>query len=161
MANPYTDTVMMAALAQVVIGIPPNTRVGTLGNPVIVEDEYTLSKGRFPAMHIETERQKHKILTTGGYDGMVRFIISYYDKWDKSTARIDDIRKAIKTDLEIVMANVQGNSSLAIGGQAMATAAYEFVLSPYKGELDDKTIPGLTLVKRTLRVAYNILPYDA
>jgi hypothetical protein len=158
MANPNTDTVLMAAIAQVLL---PGTRIGSLGNPVVIEDEWQLARGRFPAVHIETDRQKHGKEGYNVWSGHVRFIIAYYDRWDKASARIDIIRKSIKADLEIIMANLQHDSSLSAGGTPLATSAYEFLLAPYKGELDDRTIPGLTLVKRTLRVGYNLLPYDA
>jgi hypothetical protein len=55
---------------------------------------------------------------------------------------------------------VQANSSLAVNGEAMAVSIPTIDLSEYKGELDEKTATGLTLVKRTMTLTVVVLPYD-
>lgn len=161
MANPNTDRVIMGALATILPGYPTiNTTLGSLGCPIVIQDEYALSTGKFPALHLEAGRQKHSIVTYAGYDGEVEILVTYFARWDTQSTRIDALRLQIDNDLQQMMTNVQANSSLILNGQAMAVAIPTIELSEYKGELDDKMVPGLSLVKRSMTLTVTILPYD-
>lgn len=157
MANPNPDSVIMSAVASIA---PIGTRLASLGNPVIVENEYTLSQGRFPALHIEADKQKYVPCSTNVFDGIAKFLITYLDRWDQATVSIDVIRQNVKADLEIVMENLMHNSSLAVAGQATAVSISQYQLSPYRGELDSTTVQGMVLLKRTLTITVNVLPFD-
>jgi hypothetical protein len=161
MANPNDEDVLMSALQYILPGAPANTRLAAVGGPIIIQNAYALSQGRCPAVHIEVDRQRHRL--DGGpnvWAAQIRFLVTYYDRFDQTRATIDQIRAAINTDIKVMMANVQANSSLAVGGVARATSVHQIELSPYQGELDDKTIPGLTLVKRQMKLWVSVLPYD-
>lgn len=161
MANPNTDRAIMGALTQILPGYPVrNTRVGQLGNPVIIQNEYSLLQSGFPAVHLETGKQRHQLVTGNGYTATLQILVTYYDRWDAQSASIDSIRQAIDADLQQMMLNVQSNSSLALNGEAMAVSIPTIDLSEYKGELDEKTATGLTLVKRTMTLTVVVLPYD-
>jgi hypothetical protein len=157
MANPNPDSVIMSAIATIA---PAGTRLASFGNPVIIENEYLLSQGRFPALHIEADRQKYVPCGASVYDGTAKFLITYLDRWDQATVSIDVIRKNVKSDLEIIMANLMHNSSLAVAGEATAVSISQYQLSPYRGELDSTTVQGMVLLKRTLTVTVNVLPFD-
>lgn len=157
-----TDRTLMAALQTLLPGYPtPNTNLATENGQIVVQDTFTLSGGTFPAVLIEVGPQRHQLITTTGYAGTVKFDVNYFDRWDEQLATIDTIRTQIDTDLAIMMHNIQINPSLAIGGTEYATSVPMIDLSPYKGEVDKETVPGLTLVKRTMTLTINILPYDA
>lgn len=160
MANKNTDDIIMSALQYILPGQPYNTRLASIGGAILIQQEYKLSQGKFPAVHIEVGRQKHTIQGNNVYDATMQFMITYYDRWDQAIVSIDQIRATINADLQIMMSNVQANSSLTVGNTNHATAVCDYELSPYKGELDDKTVPGLTLVKRVLTIDVNVLPYD-
>ena len=160
MANANTDDVIMGAIANVIVGNPYNTRLANVGGKVYIQDEYSLSLGKFPALHIETDRQFHSIAGNNVYDGQVRFLIEYFDRWDQATVSIDAVRLQISNDLKVMMNNLQQNSSLTVGNTAHCTVIQQYELSPYKSELDKSMVPGLTLVKRQLKLWVNILPYD-
>lgn len=152
----------MNALQVILPGYPtPNTNLANQNGQIVVQDAYDLSQGAFPAVHLEAGAQRHQLVTGLGYDGIVKIDVSYFDRWDEQTITINGIRAAIDTDLAIMMANVQGNPSLAYGGNSYATSVPTIDLSPYKGEIDKDTVPGLTLVKRVMTLTVNILPYDA
>lgn len=168
MANVNTDRVIMAALAVILPGYPsPNTNLATENGNIVVQSEYAISQGTFPAVHIEVGPQRHQLVTSLGYGGTAKFDVSYFDRWDEQATTIDTIRTQIDADLTVMMGNVQRNPSLACdindgnGLQAHATSVPIIDLSPYKGEIDKDTVPGMTLVKRVMTVTVNILPYDA
>jgi hypothetical protein len=160
MANTNTDDIIMAALQYILPGQPYNTRLAQVGGPIYIQQEYSLSLGKFPALHLEAGRQKHSIQGNNVYDADMQFLVTYFDRWDQSTISIDQIRATINADLQIMMTNVQKNSSLTVGNVSHATAVYAYELSPYKGELDDKIVPGYTIVKRALTLSVSVLPYD-
>jgi hypothetical protein len=157
MANPNPDSVIMNAISSIA---PVGTRLASLGNPVVIENEFKLSQGRFPALHIEADRQKYVPVGTNVFDGTAKFIITYLDRWDQATTSIDTIRQNVKSDLETVMENLMQNSSLAIEGEATAVSISQYQLSPYRGELDSTTVQGMVLLKRTLTITVNVLPFD-
>lgn len=156
-----TDRDIMDALKYTIPGAPYNTRLAQLGGPIYIQDEYALQQGRFPAVHIETERQHLRLLSTNHWFGEIRFIVAYYDRFERQFITIDQIRALIDADVKIILSNIQNNSTLEVNGTANATSVYRVDISPYSGELDQKTVPGLTLVKRTLKAYVNVLPYDS
>lgn len=155
------DSDIMEALQYIIPGTPYNTRLAQLGGPILIQDLYALQAGRFPAVHIETERQHLRLMSTNLWNGEIRFIVAYYDRFEEQFITIDKIRKLIEDDVKIILANIQKNPSLEVNGSPNVTSVYRIDLSPYSGELDQKTVPGLTLVKRTLKVYCNVLPYDS
>lgn len=157
MANPNPDAVIMRGIAFILL---PDTRIATLGNPVVIENEYQLSLGRFPAVHIEAGKQRYSTQSTNVFDGTVEIIITYFDRWDQATTGIDAIRQNIKADLEVILTNLMKNSSIAIGGIPLAASIGKFQLAPYRGELDNVTVQGMTLLKRVLTITINVLPFD-
>jgi hypothetical protein len=161
MPGMMNDHAIMEALKYTIPGAPYNTRLAQLGGPIFIQDEYALQQGKFPAVHIEVERQHLRLMSTSLWYGEVRFIISYFDRWEHQFRTIDQIRASIDTDIQVVMSNIQGNPSLVVNGTTNATSVYRIDPSPYKGDIDDKTVPGLKLIKRTLKVYVNVLPYDA
>lgn len=160
MGNPNSDDVIMQALQYILPGQPYNTRLASVGGPIFIQQEFKLSGGKFPAVHLEAGKQKHTIQGNNVYDAEIEIIITYYDRWDQATVSIDDIRSLINSDLKIIMENIQRNSSLTVGNTPHATAVCTYEPSPYRGELDDKTVPGFTLVKRALKITVCVLPYD-
>lgn len=162
MPNQYTDRVVMAALAQILPGYPTkNTILAQLNGNIVIESSYKIATGAFPALHLEPDRQKHSIVGASVYAGQMTILATYYDRLDAQSNTIDTVRQKIDADLQQMMTNVQQNPSLVVGQQENATSVPTLELSPYKGELDDKLIPGVTVVKRILTLTVNILPYDA
>ena len=161
MANQFTDRVVMNALAQILPGYPTaNTNLAQLGGSIVVENEYKLSNSRFPAIHIEVGPQRHSIETNSGYSAVMKIMVTYYDRYDEQNTPIDTIRLNIDNDLQTMMTNVQRNTSLIVGQQSNAASVPYIDLSDYKGELENKVVPGLTLVKRMMTLTVNVLPYD-
>lgn len=151
----------MSAIAYIAPGNPGNTRLSGVGGPVYIQDEYSLARGRFPALHIQADNQRHTITSANVWEGQLRVIVTYYDRWEQQNMTIDQVRANINADLQVIMSNLQDNSSLVVGNAASSVSLTRVELSPYAGELDDKkTVPGLTLVKRTLKLYINLLPYD-
>lgn len=160
MANPNTDRVLMDCLKTILPGYPtPNTRIAQLNCPIVIENEYAVSTGKFPAVHIEVGLQRHTKCGPG-YEAVMHFVVTYFDRWDTQKTTIDALRLQIDNDLQQMMTNVQNNSSLTIGGVVRAVSVPTIDLSDYKGEIDDKTVPGLSLVKRFMTLTTNVLPYD-
>lgn len=157
MSNPNTDILLMQALGVVA---PAGTRLQSLNGPVLIEDETSLAAGKFPALHIETGPQRHKVISGAVYDGEVRFDLTYFDRWDTQSQTIDQIRSIIRDDLEKMADNIRHNSSLTIGNVFHTISIPVIDYSPYKGEIDYRSCPGLTLVKRILTITVNLLPYD-
>lgn len=161
MANPNTDLVIMEAIKIILPGYPtPNTRLAQVGGIVSIQSTYPLAQGNFPAVLLYADTQQHIINTGNGYDGHVVICVEYYDRWDNQPATIDAIRANINVDLQQMMTNLQHNSSLVVGTTVHAVSLTPIKLSSFKGELDWKLVPGLTLVKRSMDVTVNILPYD-
>lgn len=158
MGNPNTDAVLMPIIGEIILA---GTRLASLGNPVVIENEYKLSLSRFPAVHIETGKQQYIPNSTETFDGIVQFIVTYYDRWDQATTAIDVVRQNIKADLEIILDNLMQNSSLSLAGDPHAVSIAKYQLAPYKGELDNNTVQGVTLLKRALTITVNVLPFDA
>jgi hypothetical protein len=157
MANPNTDRVIMQAMAQ--IG-PAGTNLLAMQGQVLIQDMYRLSLGTFPAFHLSTGQQKHTVVSMQVYDGLVHIVGTYYDRWDQQPQTMDDIRASIDADLSIIMTNIQHNSSLVVGTTSHAVSIPIIELSPYEGEVDWKTCPGMVLIKRSITFTVNILPYD-
>lgn len=161
MADVSTDQVIMQSIATIAPGYPvANTRLAQLGGKVVVENEYTIGTGNFPALHIESMAQKHQVVSRNVYDGTLKVELCYFDRWDTQPNTVDNIRKQINADLQTIMTNLQVNSSLVVDQTPHAVSIPIMELSPYRGELDWRTVPGLTLVKRCLTLTINILPYD-
>lgn len=163
MAETAPDTVIMNALKTILPGYPtPNTNLSAYGGTIAVQNEYAISTGTFPALHLEVGEQKHEI--AGGpnvYDATMKVIATYYDRWDSQTSTVDAVWANIAADLRTMKINVQENNSLAIGGTALAISIPIIELSGYRGELDQRTCPGMILAKRTMTLTVRVLPYDA
>lgn len=157
MANPNTDKVIMQAMSQI---ITAGTILASKGGPVVINDAYTLSIGSFPALLLTVGTQKHTVITYAGYEGVVQILVTYYDRWDQQPQTLDTIRSNIDADMQLVMTNLQHNSSLVVGNTEHAISIPTMELSPYEGMIEWKQVPGLVLVKRVLTCFVNILPYD-
>lgn len=155
--NPNTDRIIMSAIAQ--IG-PTNTQLLAMQGQVLVQDTYNLSLGNFPAFHLSAGQQKHAVVSGQVYDGILHVVGTYYDRWDQQPQTMDTIRANIDADLATIMTNIQHNSSLVIGTTTHAVSIPIIELSPYEGEIDWKTCPGMVLIKRSITFTVNILPYD-
>lgn len=155
--NPNTDRVIMNALAQ--IG-PTGTNLLAMEGQILIQNAYALSLGSFPALHLTTGQQKHSVISASVFDGVVNIIGTYYDRWDQQPQTMDTIRANIDADLQMIMTNIQHNSSLVVGTTSHAVSIPTIELSAYEGEVDWKTCPGMVLVKRSITFTINILPYD-
>lgn len=172
--NPNTDKKVLQVLANLLPNDPvtglPNTQIGlnqlALSTPdkqvslCYVENKYTMAQGPFPAVHLSSGNQHYNKNSNKTYMGLFVAIIEYYDRWDKQSYTIDAVRANIAADLERMKANIEGNDALAYQGQNYAISTPQIQLSPYKGSIDDQ-FPGLVLIRRTLTLNINILPYDA
>ena len=160
MATPIDYTVMQA-IKTILPGYPAiNTHLGQIGGTISIQNSYVLAQAVYPAVLLFADDQRHNIQSTSTYDGYVKICIEYYDRWDRQPATIDAIRANINADLQQMMTNLQHNSSLVVGTTTHAVSLNPIKLSSYKGEIDWKLVPGLTLVKRSMDVTVNILPYD-
>lgn len=168
--NPTPDNTILNVLKALLPNDPttglPNTVIGqeqtSLNtDQVYVEEEFKLSQGNFPAVLLSSGPQNYTKM--GGphmQGGLYEVIVEYYDRWDQQQTPIDDIRSSINADLERMKANIEDNDSLAYQGKNYAVSIPHKSLSPYKGEIDESVL-GLKLVKRTMTLSINILPYDA
>lgn len=155
--NPNTDRVIMNAMAQIA---PTSTNLLAMGGQVLIQSTYQLSLGNFPAFHLTVGQQKHSVVSMNVFDGVVHIVGNYYDRWDQQPQTIDSIRANIDADLQIIMTNIQHNSSLVIDNVAHAVSIPVIELSSYEGEVDWKTVSGMVLIKRSITFTVNILPYD-
>lgn len=153
------DDDVMQTLQYILLGQPYNTRLSQVGGSVYIEEDYKLSNGKFPALLLEVGKQLHTVQGTNVYEATLNIICTYYDRWDQTMVPIDTIRRNIKSDLMVMMGNVQANPGLQKDGSSHGSLQ-KIQLDPYRGSLDEKTIPGLTLVKRAMTLTINVLPYD-
>jgi hypothetical protein len=121
--NPTTDTVILGALSQVLIGSPPNTRLSVVdpsgggANQVVIQKRGKLLEAGliFPLVHLSSGVQSYIRVYGMGYEGSLEGILEYYDVWEPQSANsIDDVRANIAADLERVKANIEDNDSLTV-----------------------------------------------
>jgi len=164
--NPNLDTVILNAMASVLIGSPPNTRLslidtatGGLAQVVVQKRSFLLTPTAvFPLVHLTSGIQRYNRVFGMGYEGTLESILEYYDRWDGQSALIDDIRANIATDLERMKANIEHNDALTVGATTHTMNTTQFSLSPYEGV--ETAYFGQVLVHRTMRMTHNLLPYD-
>ncbi len=159
--NPNTGQVVLAAIAVVAPGYPTGNTTLLAAN-IYVQDVSALQavSASFPALLLESGEESHTRIGEE-YMGELPVTATYFDRWDTQTQTIDDIWASIDTDLNLVMSNLQDNPSLAYGSSTHTTNISRFRLSPYKAAVDKETVPGLELVKRSLTMIVDLLPYDA
>ncbi len=167
--NPNTDVVVLGVIKNLLAVDPvtgqPNTQLGinqaNLGKDLIyIQNKYQMSQGAFPAVHLSSGTQRYAKDSRSTWLGLVNVIVEYYDRWDKRPDTIETIRAQIAADLERMKANLEDNNSLAWQGSAYAISLSTIELSPYKGSIDEQ-FPGLVLIRRSMTVPVNLLPYDA
>ena len=164
--NPNIDTVILNAMAPVLIGNPPNTRLslvdvatGGLAQVVIQKRSFLLNPlAVFPLVHLTSGIQRYIRVFGQGYEGTLESVLEYYDRWDGQTILIDDVRAAIATDLERIKANIESNDALTVGQTTHTMNTIGFSLSGYEGV--ETSYFGTVLVHRTMRMTHNLLPYD-
>jgi hypothetical protein len=159
--NPNTDPVVLAAIKVVAPGYPtPNTTL--LAANIYIQDVDALQSpdASFPALLLESGEESHTRIGEE-YQGELPVVATYFDRWDTQTQTFAQIWANIDADLNLVMANLQDNPSLSYGGYTYTTTISRFKFSSYKEAIDKETVPGLVLVKRSLSMIVDLLPYDA
>lgn len=160
--NPNTDLVVMQAMAQVACqgtGSTQNTVVAPANVYVQSEDVLQLPATVFPLLHLESLDLVEECIGEE-YAGTLQVRATYYDRWDTQTLTMDQVWANIALDVERVKSNLMDNQSLAVGASAHAVSLPKVRTSPYRGEVDQTTVPGMTLVKRYMDITVELLPYD-
>lgn len=164
--NPNTDIVVMNTVKSIML---PNTQLaassqsGTGSELCFIQEKYKLYltlKQETPAIavNLSAGQQSYSLEAQRSYSGTLDIEVAYYSKWSGLVEDLDTIFAGIAADLERMKANVEENDATEYGGTNHTIGIEKIVLSPYEGQLDD-ILPGLSLIKRTMTLTYNILPY--
>jgi hypothetical protein len=157
--NPTTDLVIMTNMKVIIPGYPAQNAVLLPANIFIQNsDALQLPTTSFPAMNLKSGKQQYKRIGEE-WAGTLETIGTYYDRWDTQSITFDVIWAGICADLERVAANLQSNDSLTNSGAFYTVSMAEMTFSDYAKEVDNATVPGLTLVKRDLVCVWNVLPF--
>lgn len=159
--NPYPDIAIMQRMAAL---IPAGTEGQTplfvqKGGAVFVQQKYALSQATFPSCHIEAGAQVHSRNSQRSHIAQIAVVIAVYNRWDQQLASIDALRADLDSDVRLIMATLQDNENLVLGGNAMATSIPRYSINPYRGEVDPD-LAGMNLIFRALTATVNVLPYD-
>lgn len=162
--NPNSALTIMQRMATLLVlgvgGVPPLPLFVTKGGSVYIQQKYEMSQATtWPACHLESGSQIHLRNSQRTHIAQLSVVISMYDRWDQQPQTIDDLRKGLDSDIELLMATLQANENLSYGGNALATSIPRYSISPYRGEIDTEFV-GMNLIYRTLTATINVLPYD-
>lgn len=166
--NPNTDIVLMGILKSILL---PNTQLaassisGTGSELCFIQEKYKMYltlKQDAPTMavNISAGQQSYSLEAYRAYSGLIAIEVGYYSKWSGQLEDLDAIYANIAADLERMKANIESNDATEYSGANHTIGLAKIALSAYDGQLDD-VLPGLSLVKRTMTLTYNILPYGA
>jgi hypothetical protein len=164
--NPNPDIVVMSTVKSIML---PNTQLalssqsGTGQELVFIQEKYKMYltlKQDTPtsAINMSSGLQEHVPEGQFAFSATLDINVEYCSKWSGQFEELDDIWKNAAADLERMKANIQENDDTHYGGTNHTIGLAKLVLSPYEGLLDD-TFPGLSLIKRTMTLSYNIMPY--
>jgi|SRR6185295_4247117 len=164
--NPNTDIAIMTTIKTI---LPTDTQLASLsqsgtGSELIFLQEkykmYLTLKQDTPtsAVNLSSGQQTYSLESQRSYSGTLDINVEYYSKWSGLVEDLDTIFADMAADLERMKANVEENDAIDYGGANHAIGIEKIMLSPYDGQLDD-ALPGLSLIKRTMTLTYNILPY--
>lgn len=118
-------------------------------------------QGAMPALLIEpVTPQKTSIAGQRTYSASTSLKLSYYDRWDRNPATIETIHVASRQDLARIQANLESNPTLAYLGQDHSMSMQTFEITDLEKELDEQ-VATVTLVKCSLVIQINSLPYDS
>src|ERR1041385_134183 len=161
-----TMNTMQSLLPVDPVSLQPNTQIGlnqqSLGKSLIyVQQAYQMvSVGIFPAILIESGRQTYRLIGRALREGELHINVSYFDRWDASSAQIDSINLTNFQDLERCAANLENSDALTFQGTNYAQSMPIMTLSGYKGSLDDTTVRGFEMLRHDLDIIVQILPYS-
>lgn len=159
--NPNTARVILNAMKTIATGYPTQNTILEPANVYVLSRQLTqLPKAIFPALALWAGKERHKRVGFE-YEGTLPVTASYLDRWESQSIAIETIWANMDADLQRVISNLQSNESLAQGGVAYTTSISDLEFSDYEAELDDRLVPGITIVKRECTMIVNLLPYDA
>ena len=158
--NGYTDTVLLTAWKNILLGYPSvNTNAGINNYPVyILAEGDMLSADSFPALLLSVGVRRPQRNSRSTFVGTIDLICDYYDRWEEQTTTFDAIRAAIADDLALMAANIESNESLAQSNTIYAVGMNTYTISGYEGTIKEQG--GSQLISRRLTVPYSLLPYD-
>lgn len=172
--NPAADYALLPALAKILRGYPtPNTNLaaqdsvnGTGDASIYINNhEAMLAPGAlFPAVHLSLGKPMRSVVQSlrSRVIPSIPILIEYYDTWTETTRIFDAIWTAIGEDLYRMLANVEDNQTIAIGGVTYADGMPAYEIEQYVGR-EFHTVPGgapgLTLVRRTASIGLQQLGY--
>jgi hypothetical protein len=174
--NGFPEYLALPAVAAILPGYPtPNTYLAqtsasqTGAEQIIWDDPYALVQNtKWPAMLLTEIDQASERDSLATWVDQVIIECRYFDRWDTNGGMsIAQIWKTIITpDLYRMQSNIQANESLTQGLVAYATSIPKIILSQEMapggtGALDNSTIPGVSLVHRSMFLHINVLPYDS
>lgn len=161
--NPSTPLAVLNALKSVLV---PNTRLaqmsasGTGLEQVFINNLPVMAVSAFPAVTLSYGKQTHKRTSRSTWSGVFPCLLTYYDRWDTRPATLDSVYATLSADVLRIYANIESNDRLTVGGVSY-TQTLSLRLSAYYGEIDLHSVPGLSLLHRTITVQCVTPPYDA
>jgi hypothetical protein len=174
--NSFPEQIALPAIAAILPGYPtPNTYLAqqslsqTGAEQIVWDDPYALAQLQtYPAMLLTESEQGS---TRNSYSTWLDEIVvecKYFDRWDANPGMsIPQIWKTIITpDLYRMQSNIQANETLTQGGTAYVISIPHISFSQEMagggaGALDTTSVPGMSLVHRSMFLHINVLPYDS
>jgi hypothetical protein len=162
--NPATPPVVLNALKAI---LPSGTQLaagsadGTGLSQIYIDNKMALAFGAFPAVHLSGGRLKSLKQSRATYHGTTSVVLWYYDRWDSQPQSIDGVLATLSLDILRMYSTIESNAALSYANVPVTQTITAMTLSPYLGEIDHDTIPGILLVYRKISIDYVLPPYDA
>jgi len=163
--NPNTSKIIMGILKNI---LPVNTQLaatstsGTGIEIVYVQQKYKMvlgmADGVTVAVNMSSGNQERTCEAYRAYAGVTIIEVGYYSKWDTQIQDIDALWASLDDDLERMAANVESNDATEYGGTNHTISLQKITFDPYEGQFD-VSFPQITLIKRCMKLIYNVLPY--
>lgn len=165
--NPNTSQVIMIILKNIISVNTYLAQISTSGTGVelvYAQQKYKMALGMTDAIpyavNMSSGSQERVIEGERAYSGTTDIEVAYYSKWNNNISDIDAIWATMDDDLERIAANIESNDATDYGGTNHTLGLAKIAFDPYEGTLD-VTFPQAVLIKRALKLTYNILPYGS
>lgn len=164
--NPNTSKVIMSILKNI---LPLDTQLaasstsGTGVELVYVQQKYKMSLNMIDsvpiAVNMSAGNQDRYDEAQRAFAGVTTIEVAYYSKWDTQVKDIDALWTAMDDDLERMAANVESNNATEYNGTNHTIGLQKITFDPYEGVFDTSIVQ-ITLIKRCMKLVYNVLPYS-
>lgn len=142
--NPIDENALLSALAQVML---PNTNLQASGGTIYLNDrtDIEMARAKYPTCVLETGKELEAKVAWRTWKNRITIEVTYIDRWDRNpNLSVSAIRKNIRTDLGLLLANLRDNGNLTISSSAHAIRIAHITVNGY-GMQSDKSSPVQTI----------------